>query len=165
MMNAHETIAALLDENQVASVTSIISLLSDGKLFEQRLNALKAIAENADKKMKDASALADKYATAEKMLADATAMLMKQNDMARELDARAVAAADREQKLSAAEKAGREEHTRIEVALAAREKRVEQREQLLAEGQTALAQAKSHVDAQITSLDEARKLAESLRGS
>ena len=125
MMNATETIAALLDENQAASVTAIISMLADRTTFEQRFNAIKAAAKDANEKMRDAQALADKHANAESMLTQATAMLVKQNERSSELSSREFAVVEREQSLAVAEKAGREDHTRIEVALAAREKRVQ----------------------------------------
>ena len=163
MMNATETIAALLDENQAASVTAIISMLADRTTFGQRFNVIKAAAKDANEKMRDAQALADKHANAESMLTQATAMLVKQNERSSELSSREFAVVEREQSLAAAEKAGREDHTRIEVALAAREKRVQHREQLLAEGQANLAQAKTQVDAQVASLAEFRGLAQSLR--
>jgi hypothetical protein len=142
-MNATETIA-LLDQKQAASVAAIIALLADKVVFEERFKAIRDLAEQTDQKMAD---------------------LVKQTERVREVDVRETALAEREQTLAATEKASREEHTRMDVALAAREKRIEQREGLLAEGQAALAQAKTQVDAQIASMAEVRALAQSLRSS
>jgi K+/H+ antiporter YhaU regulatory subunit KhtT len=101
-VSPQDTIAAIASQKE--KIAEIICLLADKDKFEQRLNAIRAIAENADKKMRDASAQAEKFAMADRMLADATAMLADHTAREAQLKSREISVAEREKAVAERER-------------------------------------------------------------
>lgn len=75
-------------EDDIPGVVEIIKLLSDSDAYNNRLAELRGLAATADSKLADAKALADKYAAATGMVADATRLLAEHQRRGEELASR-----------------------------------------------------------------------------
>lgn len=109
-------------------VVEIIKLLSDGPAYQKRFDEIKQMAEVAEKKLRDGRQLEEKYNNAERMLADATALLAKHKTREAGLNSREEAVAARESAVDRTESQMKDRHQAADHALSQREDAVSSRE-------------------------------------
>ena len=141
-----------------ASLEKMLGALTDGDVFQQRMAELKRAEQAASEKLVQAERLAGQSADAKRLLAQTAKMLAEHDDRLAGLEEREAALAEREQKVAETEKTKSAEY----LLLAARERRIEQREQEVNFAQTKLAEAKVQVENQLADMAKARDLAASL---
>jgi DNA repair exonuclease SbcCD ATPase subunit len=106
--------------DDIPGVVEIIKLLSDSEAYTARLAELRGLAASADSKMADAKAMADKYAAATTMVADATKLLNEHKRRNDELSERTNTVNARERDLA---KAASEHGNHVSAATAAHDSR------------------------------------------
>lgn len=127
-------------------VVEIIKLLSDGAAYQKRFDEIKQMAEVAEKKIRDARQLEEKYANAESMMADAAALLAKHQEREAQLGAREEAVIARERGLADAEGAAKEHRQQAAEDMSKRENDVSVRERDAQAMEKSLAKATKKLD-------------------
>jgi hypothetical protein len=127
-----------IDAAAEARAAELVAMLSDPSAYQKWLAEMRGIISAADSKLAAAAAAEAKSANAEKLLRDATALLGKQEAREQALADREADLRQRESALTAKAKATDEELARQQADLAARARLLDAREEHLTSGRKIL---------------------------
>jgi hypothetical protein len=127
-----------IDAATEARAAELVAMLSDSDAYQKWLSEMRGIIASADGKLAAATAAEAKSANAQKLLRDATALLETQQARDQALADKDADLHERESALAAKAKATDEEHARQQANLAVRARLLDAREEHLTSGRKIL---------------------------